>query len=155
MIDLARARAWAVIGVTCFAVLSPLVPEWRGRNGDSFPLSWYPMFARERPAYERPTYVIGTGPGGVREKIDVRFWTSGGFNQGRDQLSVTVRAGEEATAAFCARLAERVARKRGRRWAQVDTVAIVKGQFDRERYFALGDTKPMTERLIYSCAVPR
>lgn len=155
MPDLARLRAWCIIVATCAAVLTPLVPEWRGRNGDSFPLSWYPMFAKERPALEKPTYVYGRTQAGERRKIDVSWWTSGGFNQGRNMLTKTVAAGEEPTRAFCEKLAKKVVKKKGEEWAAVTHVVIARAKFDRERFFALNDREPLGERVVYACGVPR
>ncbi|MDP2313974.1 MAG: hypothetical protein Q8P41_13790 [Pseudomonadota bacterium] len=153
--DLARVRAWAVIVVTCLAVLSPLVPELRGRNDDSFPLSWFPMFAKTRPDFERPVYVVGRSPDGKSMKIDVKWWTTGGFNQGRNMLTKTVAAGPDELDYFCAKLAKQVTKKRGRRWGAVEQVAIVRGKFDRARFFGEGKHEPLDEKTLYSCHVPR
>lgn len=150
-----RARAWVIIGVTIFATLTPLVPEWRGRNDDSFPLSWYPMFAKARPAFERPTYVIGRSDAGAREKIDVKWWTTGGFNQGRNMLTATVKKGPAAMGELCAKVAKKVADKKGKRWAAVEEVAIVSGQYDRAVFFGEGDRTPMSEKTLHACRVPR
>jgi hypothetical protein len=155
VIDLDRARAWVIIAVTCFAVLSPLVPAWRGRKDDSFPLSWYPMFASARPAFERPTYVYAWAPDGERAKLDVTWWTSGGFNQGRNMLTSTLEAGLGPTADLCARLAKKVGEKRGDRWARMAEVRIVRGKYDRMRFFAHGIREPLSEKVLYACSVPR
>ena len=154
MIDLARVRVWAIIGITCFAVLSPLVPAWRGRNNDSFPLSWYPMFAKERPAFEVPFYVIARGSDGQRIKLDVKWWTSGGFNQGREMLRTTLESGLAPTRAFCEKLAKKVSEKKGVRWAKIEEVAIVRGKYDRARFFAQGDRAPLVEKTLFACTVP-
>lgn len=152
--DLARAWAVFVIVVTCVAAASPVVPELRGRKGDSFPLSWYPMFAKERPAKERPTYVFGVGPGGERVKVDVSYWTTGGFNQGRNELTTTVKAGDAALDAMCARIASRVVKKNRRELRQVTELRIATGTYDRERYFS-GDRAPIKERILGRCPVER
>lgn len=151
----ARLRAWLIIVVTIMAVLSPLVPACRGRKNDSFPLSWYPMFAKVRPAHETPTYVLGRSAAGAREKIDVRWWTSGGFNQGRNMLTTTLKQGSEPTQAFCARLAQKVAEKESRRWKAIEEVAIVRGTYDRAQFFGEGDTTPIREKTLHTCPVPR
>ncbi len=153
--DLARLRAWIVIVVTCFAVLSPLVPEWRGRKNDSFPLSWYPMFAKRRPDVERPTYVFGRAADGRREKIDVQWWTTGGFNQGRNMLTKTVRAGTEPTTELCNKLATKVAKKKSKRWKDIEEVVIATARYDRARFFGEGKREPMGEKELHVCRVSR
>mgnify|MGYP003336290434 FL=1 len=97
--------------------------------------------------------VIATGPGGAREKLDVRWWTHGGFNQGRNMLTETVKNGPEKLRPFCERLAKKVAEKS--EWASLTEVRIVSGQYDRRKYFQQGDHKPIGENTLYSCDVPR
>lgn len=153
--ELARIKALVVIVVTSLAVLTPLVPDWRGRNNDSFPLSWYPMFAKERPLLEKPTYVIATGPDGQRQKIDVRWWTHGGFNQGRNMLTELVKGGADKLTPFCERIAKKVADRKEPEWQGIDEVKVVVGQYDRRKFFQAGDRKPVSEKLIFRCGVPR
>lgn len=152
--DLARVWASVVIVVTCAASISPLFPSLRGREGDSFPLSWYPMFAKERPEYERPTYVFGTTPKGDRVKVDVSYWSSGGFNQGRNELTTTVRAGAERIDAMCERIAAKVAERNKKPLRKVTEVSVAVGTYDRKAWFA-GDEKPLRERIVTTCPVVR
>jgi hypothetical protein len=147
-----RAWAWAVIVVASLATASPLVPALRGHKGDSFPLSWFPMFAGERPVYETPTYVVGLTPSGGRVKVDVSFWTTGGFNQGRNMLTTAVK--QHTVAALCDRIAKRVARHGRPEHADVTELVVVKGSYDRAKFFG-GDRTPLIENTITRCPVVR
>lgn len=155
MIEGAKIPALVVMLVASIAVITPLNPDWRGRNDDSFPLSWYPMFAKERPDLERPTYVIATGPDKQRQKLDVQWWTHGGFNQGRNMLTELVKAGPDALDRFCTRLAKKVSKKKGDDWAELTAVKVVVGQYDRRTFFQEGDRRPLREKVVYACEVPR
>lgn len=149
-------RGWgAIVSVTAVcAVLTPLVPEWRGANKDSFPLSWYPMFANERPTLERPTYVVGVTSTGERVKVDVSYWSRGGFNQGRNELTTIARRGRPELTDFCGAVAMRVGRSKKQRYADVQHLEIVRGKYSRAAYFS-GDHTPISERILSSCAVSR
>ena len=72
-------------------------------------LSWFPMFAGERPAVERPIYVVGVKPKGRTVKVDVSFWSVGGYNQGKHTLRTIVREGRSEE--FCHQLAGRIVRR--------------------------------------------
>ena len=152
--DYSRVWATLVIVVTCLAALSPVVPSLRGRKGDSFPLSWYPMFAKERPEYERPTYVFGVEPDGDRVKVDVSYWSSGGFNQGRNELTTTVSQGRRRLAELCERIARRVVEKNKRELRKVTELQIARGKYDRAAWFE-GDHTPMQETILDTCPVRR
>jgi len=141
-----------VIAATTLASLSPLVPELRGRKGDSFPLSWFPMFASERPKVETPTYVVGLTESGDRMKIDVSFWTSGGFNQGRNMLTTSVK--KKKTREFCATTASKVARRKTGPFGSVVQLNIVRGSYDRAEFFA-GNREPLAETVLARCPVER
>ena len=70
-----------------FALLSPLKKEWRGEDGDSFPLSWYPMFSKPRPNLEGIAYMVGVLSDGSRRVIIANFFVRGPVNQARMQVS--------------------------------------------------------------------
>lgn len=146
-----RAWPWTVIVVTVLAVLTPLNPDWRGRQKDSFPLSWYPMFSKERPEHETPLYAVGLREDGSRAYLDVSLWTTGGFNQGREMLADAVREGTSRRQEFCARIAKAAAKKR----KKVVEVRLVRGTFDRRRFFVDGDHQPLREKVLASCPVER
>lgn len=150
---LARAYAWLIITGFCFAVLSPLNPDWRGQQDDSFPLSWYPMFASYRPTVESPTYVVGITEAGERRKIDVRYWSSGGFNQARGELVKQIAAGKERAGKLCAKIARNVATKHSMK--EVVEVQFLRGRFSRDTYFGQGDKTPISEKVLYRCPVER
>lgn len=149
-----RLYALLVTLLLCGAVLSPAIPDAEGRHEDGFPLSWFPMFRGERPAIEKVTYVYATTPDGARHKLSTRWWTSGGISEGRAHLRTTLGDGSAATAAFCARLAEKLAKK-GRGWqAEAVAVHIARGTFSADRYFRADDRTPLTEKIVASCDVP-
>ncbi len=147
-----RAWAWSVVVVATLATASPIVPALRGHKGDGFPLSWFPMFSRERPDLERPTYVVGDTADGGRVKVDVTFWATGGFNQGRNALVATIQKGGAKD--LCAKVAKRVATRGRPEHADVTQIRIVRGTYDREVFFG-GDRTPIRESLITECPVPR
>lgn len=144
--------------IVAAAMFIPLNPDWRGTYGDNFPLSWYPMFASRRPAVERINYVIGLTPEGSHP-VDVSWWSSGGFNQGRSQLDTAIRKQGRAAEGPASELCQRIARKLGRRrsgWASTVTeVEFRRGTFRRERWFGEGDRTPDSDRLVLRCTVNR
>jgi len=150
--NLMRVWGWTVIVVACVATVSPVVPALRGHKGDSFPLSWFPMFAGERPPVERPIYVVGVKPRGRTVKVDVSFWSVGGFNQGKHTLRTIVREkrGEE----FCEQIARRIARRGRPEHARVVKIRIMTGRFDRTRFFTISD-RAIQEEVIAQCEVDR
>lgn len=136
------------------AILAPLKEEWRGDYGDSFPLSWYPMFSRPRPDPESSYYVVGQDPDGTRHIITSRYYARGGMNAARRQLGRLARNRRTAKD-LCAKIAERLAKKNKGSLARVEKVRIVRGWFHMEEYFGKGNKEPVREHTYASCSVKK
>ncbi len=151
-----RIYAIAVSILLCGAVLAPIRQGFLPEPQDDFPLSWYPMFARPRPAQERPIYVVAADADGARHKVPQTFWTSGGFNQGATQLIRSAAAGDSLLAPLCGRIAARIAQRAGRdpELAAAVEVRVLKGRYDRARWFRDGDHAPIQEVTLTRCRVP-
>lgn len=136
------------------AVLSPIREEWRGVRGDSFPLSWYPMFSRPRPDPESTNYLVGFEKDGTRHIILSALYVPGGMNQARRQLSVLV--GSKKTArATCEKAAKAVAKNSSGPLSRVREIRVVRGYFHMKKYFGEGIRTPEREKVFARCAVKR
>ena len=69
------------------AVFSPVAENWRDHPSDGFPLSYYPMFSRQRGEVYRQTHLVGVDAENNRILIPYRFAGAGGFNQVRRQIN--------------------------------------------------------------------
>ncbi|MES2638361.1 MAG: hypothetical protein V4850_02735 [Myxococcota bacterium] len=149
-----RLSATVVSLLVCGVVLSPVRQGYVEAPKDDFPLSWFPMFARPRAEEETPVYVVAVDPAGARHKVPQTYWTSGGFNQGATQLLSARRAGKAALVPLCERIAKKVGQSRREEYAQAVNVQILRGRFSRESYFRDGDTTPISESTLTTCAIP-
>lgn len=143
------AALWSLL--LCVVVASPALPAAREGVRDSFPLSWYPMFASSRRAEEAINYVVGREANGGTRPIDVDYWSNGGgYNQARTQLDRALLAGPPSGRAFCARIAAAVAADPE---AAVVGLEIHRSTFSRERFFRDGDPTPSEDRVLLTCPV--
>lgn len=109
---------------------------------DSFPLSTYPMFAFRRPgARVAMDYVIATGPGGARRHVPPELVANAEVMQALMTIRRAVQRGEAP--ALCRAVAGRAARDR--RFAAMDTVAVVFGDHRGVDYLAGGVRGPEKE----------
>jgi hypothetical protein len=138
--------------VVCGVVVSPVVQGFRDAPRDDFPLSWFPMFARARPDVETPVYAVAIG-GGQRVAVGVRYWTSGGFNQGATQMLLAAAAGSSALRPLCERIAAEVGKHPPAGIESPSEIRILRGSYSRETYFRDGDSKPMREDVLTTCPV--
>jgi hypothetical protein len=136
-------------------VLSPIRRHWTEGVLDSFPLSWYPMFRGTRPDIESVVYVSGRARDGSLHPIPYTYWASGGFNQGRNQLTAIVHEGKARVEVLCESIAEEVAKEHRAVDSEIVEVAILLGEFDRDRYFGEGIAEPDTLKAFDLCLVPR
>ena len=141
--------------LVCGAVLSPIAENFKEPPRDDFPLSWYPMFARPRPTWETPVYVVGVDPDGKRQKLSQVWWTAGGFNQGATQLIQAAQAGKSKLAPLCERIAKKVAKKKSPELEGVVEVAILRGKYSLDRWFREGNHQPEREEELQRCTVER
>ena len=139
---------WVAYVVAVVAVVAVLAPMFRSPAPDGFPLSTYPMFARDRGDRTWLDTAIGRTEDGALRRL------SSGLISGSDEpvlASATVtRALQDGDAAtLCARVAGRVADR------QVDGVAAVEIVSERHDLDRFTPDEPL-ERLVHvSCRVPR
>ncbi len=150
-----RISAALVSLVVCGTVFSPVREGFRERPKDDFPLSWFPMFARKRPAVETPVYVVAIDASGARAKVAQNFWTSGGFNQGATQLLSAGRAGPAVLNSLCVRVARNVARSRRPELVHAEKLQILRGRYSRETFFGEDDRTPIDEKTLATCTIDR
>ena len=150
---MSKAYASIVCLLISLAVLSPVRRHWNPAISDSFPLSWYPMFRGVRPDLEQVAYVVGRSRDGAIRVLPYTYWASGGFNQGRNQLNRIVSQGRARVEQLCEQIAETVADRSSD--ADLVEVAILMGEFDRDRYFGEGIVTPSQVRAFDTCPVIR
>jgi hypothetical protein len=134
------------------AVLWPIVENWREQPTDSFPLSYYPMFTEKRAEKARVTYMVGFDAQGNRELIPYPFAGTGGLNQVRKQIRKVAQTGKATE--LCRSVAARIAQSKRERFADVESVQIVTGDYRLADYFS-GNKSPVSERVNASCQVER
>ncbi|HWM88935.1 MAG TPA: hypothetical protein VNO33_23955, partial [Kofleriaceae bacterium] len=129
-----------------------LLPLGWGRTRDSFPLSNYPMFARDRrSATLIAVYAVAYDRSGGRHWVPPKMVANREVLQARAMLE---RAGrrKESAAALCSAIAERVAARGEGELAGAVEMRIVRGKHDSIAYFETGELGP--ERTLASCRVP-
>jgi len=126
-VDVAR-RAAAIASIALVAaVVSPVA---RDPDADGFPLSTYPMFARDRGRSASLAYPIGRTAAGARRVLEPRFT---GTTEVLQALNIVERAVAARDAdALCRRIAAGVAADPG--YADVATVEIVTATHDAVDY---------------------
>ena len=150
---MSKAYASIVCLLLSLAVLSPVRRHWNPVVSDSFPLSWYPMFRLERPEIEPMAYVVGRSRDGEVRLLPYTYWASGGFNQGRTQLNRIVSQGRARVEVLCAQIAQTAAARASD--DDLVEIAILMGEFDRDRYFGEGISVPERVRAFDTCPVIR
>lgn len=144
-----RIWAYGVSAVVLAAVLWPL--SWpTGR--DSFPLSSYPMFARNRRSAElKAVYAVAVEEGGARHYVPPALVANSEVLQARAVLERAART-KAGARALCGEIAARVP---GSEVAEgrATEVRIIRGFHDALRYFDTGELG--TERVLADCPVPR
>ncbi len=149
------SKTWATILsiLLTLAIMAPIHKGLRGARGDSFPLSWYPMFSRPRPALEPVDYVIGITADGERHIVHSKHHVRGTMNRARRQL--TRLAKRSATArTLCEQVSEKFGRRRRGKISELVQVRIVRGRFDLKQYFGAGHKAPVSEKIHWACQVP-
>jgi len=147
-----RSLAGGVSLLTLAAVLLPIVENWRRPPKDSFPLSYYPMFAAKRGATARCTYLIGSDAAGGRHCLPYELIGPGGLNQIRRQLRQIAKRGHGP--AVCATVAARVAHSQPGPGPDLVSIQLVTGEYSLTSYCA-GRREPLRERIVADAVVPR
>ena len=136
-----------------FAIMAPIKEGWRGVYGDSFPMSWYPMFSKPRRPLERITYMIGVFPNEKRTIIPSNYFVRGPMNQARRHVAKYGRNSERSME-LCERAAKRVAKVKSGRASKIVQVRLVRGSFNREDYFGRNKKLPLVDYVKAACDVP-
>lgn len=145
-----RSLAAGISVLAIAAVLAPIIENWRALPKDSFPLSYYPMFAAKRGATARCTYLIGLDADGGRRCLPHTLAGTGGLNQVRRQLN---RAGKRKDrAAICRKVAARVGKNR-MLYPDIVAVRFMAGEYCLKSYCA-GVRAPLTETILAEAPVP-
>jgi len=145
---LALCFCFALIG----AVLLPVRENLSRRPKDNFPLSYYPMFSSRREPIETFYYVVGLDSEGRRHQMRHSVIGDGGENQVRRGLRKIVGAGGGPELAQ--KVAQRVAKRDGRRYRDIVSVSVCRGQYSIDDYFH-GKKQPVSERVYGTAAVDR
>jgi hypothetical protein len=150
-----RRKRWAAYFSLAMigAVLWPIQENWRDDPRDSFPLSYYPMFSRERKPVETFYYVIGQDAAGKRHQVRYKDIGDGGGNQVRRQLRRIMSEGHAPELA--ADVAARIAKKDGKPWKDVVSVSVIKGKYALEPWFVQGHKQPVAEKIYGFAKVER
>lgn len=142
-----RARRTAAAVVAAVAVVAVLAPMFRSPAPDGFPLSTYPMFARDRGAETWVDTIVGRDGDGVVLRLSPEA-ISGSDEPVLASESVTQALGAGTPARLCARAADRVAAG-GR--AGIVALEVVSELHDLDRF---DPDEPLERRVHARCEVP-
>jgi hypothetical protein len=146
-----RVFAWVVSAAVLGAVLWPL--RW-GATRDSFPLSSYPMFARNRrSAVLGAVYAVASASDGERRYIPPDLVANREVLQARAVLDRAARGGKKGAMELCRELADRLAARGGASFAGATSVSIIRGRHDAALYFETGALG--SEKVLAVCPVER
>ncbi len=132
--------------VVLLLVLSPVVENWRKTPVDNFPLSYYPMFSKKREATYTLRYVVGYDEQQQRHHIPYHYIGSGGFNQVRRQINKQCKKGKSEKLAK--KVARRLAKSKEPLYQNLERIEVVKGTYNFEIYFEIGDKTPLKEKVL-------
>lgn len=144
--NFSKSQALWFSAVLLALVLYPVKENWAKTHKDSFPLSYYPMFATKRSNNYGLYYVVGKDTTGNAIKIPYKLIGEGGFNQVRRQITRARK--RENGIPFLKKVAVKIAMKEPRLYAKLNTLQLVKGYYSLEGYFIENDTLPVLERII-------
>lgn len=144
----AAVRRAVPLVVAVLAVLAVLAPMFRSPAVDSFPLSTYPMFARDRGDEAWLDTVVGRDDGGAIVRLSPEL-ISGSDEPVLAAASVSRALTAGTAETLCHRVAARVADS-GR--DEVQVVEVVSERHDLDRY---EPDRPRERRSHLRCAVPR
>ncbi len=145
-----RLARWFAVLVGLGATTAVLSPLW-GVEGDSFPISSYPMFARPRG---QPTLyaVLGRARGGAELRLPPEVVGSSEVLQTKVLIQRSVEQGPEAMGELCRGVASRVAASPEKYGAS--SIEIVRRRYDPIAYFERGP-EPIEQERLMTCKVPR
>ena len=151
---ISQRRRYAVVfslaAVTLIGI--PIVQNFREKPDDGFPLSYYPMFSKERNGVTELSHPIGIREDGTTIDLHYRTVSRGGMNQVRRQIRKIIRNGDAKE--LCHDVAEYVARSKRKEYQDIVAVAIVTDTYDFHEFFS-GNRTPRRRKVIARCAVKR
>lgn len=148
IIDTERAWSYLFGFGLCLAVAAPaLLPP---KEADSYPLSTYPMFARDRMK-TRLRYAEGLQANGQRVRLSPELVANTEPMQAMHTITRAIRGGPERMESLCQRIASRV--RLSPSHGQVVRVRLVAGEFDSLGYF-VGAREPEHFAVHHECHVP-
>ncbi len=144
------AIVFSLAAVTLIGI--PIVQNFREKPDDGFPLSYYPMFSKERHGATELSHPIGIREDGTTIDLHYRTVSRGGMNQVRRQIRKIIRNGDGKE--LCHDVAEYVAKSRRNEYQDIVSVAIVTDTYDFHEFFG-GNRTPRRRKVIARCAVKR
>lgn len=146
-----RPHAYVLSAAMLGAVLYPVLGE---PSDDGYPLSTYPMFARERPRTASVTSALALGAGGFERAVPPGYVATSEAMQALVTLRKAVDAGPQRARALCRDVAERLARSDDAAFAQATEVALVTQTVDSIAYLS-GERQALARRVHARCRLPR
>jgi hypothetical protein len=142
---------WVAHVVSAALVACVLLPLTWPAERDSFPLSNYPMFARQRRSpVVKAVYAIAVDESGARHWVSPSMVANLEPLQARAVLDRAARGGKPAVEALCRSIAGRVAAAGGELAGAVE-LRILRGSHDAIAYFEEGVLGK--ERVLGRCPV--
>jgi hypothetical protein len=148
-------RAAPAVAVTALVAAAVLWPAAAFPDGDDFPLSPYPMFARDRGRASAIATVVGVDDEGRVQRLSPQL-----VNGTREIVQAAAVVAHEVAAGQAARLCREVAARaaalapRGGRAGALVAVEVVTETYDAVAWFD-GDREPLARVVHASCPVPR
>jgi hypothetical protein len=146
-----RLYAAAVSIALLLAVLYPIL---RDPEDDSFPLSTYPMFARNRSRLAKVDAALALGRGGMETALSPLLIGSPETMLAIHILTKSVHAGERSARDLCRAIAARVAKSADPELSGARQVALVTETIDVVQY-AGGVRAPRDREVHTRCRIPR
>jgi hypothetical protein len=142
----------AAVSVSLLA--AALYPALRDPEDDSFPLSTYPMFARDRPRVARINAALALGRDGTETALSPLLIGSPEAMQAIRILNRSLQTGEKSARALCRAIAGRVAQSAHPEFTGARKIALVTDTIDVIEY-AGGVRAPRERRVHTRCGIPR
>jgi hypothetical protein len=140
-----RARAYAMTFLLAGLVASPLFGAFQG---DSFPVSTYPMFATARSSEVVMPHALAFTADGEERRVRPADIANDEVIQAFETLRQAIRQGAAAVDELCAHIAGNVARH-----GDVVRVQVVTSRYDALEYFS-GHREPVERWVDAECEVP-
>lgn len=140
------ALHYAMIGLAAAAVVAPALAA---RPKDGYPLSTYPMFAENKSRETKQTQAVAIGPFGERVLGPTHLGTDE-VMQAKATIDRATRAGKQALAELCKRVATRAAADAS--LAGLARVEVRTVTFDAVDYFRAERPAPTSSRVLTRCS---